>query len=447
MVTLPAPPTEDGPGRDSLGELEPRIRVQHRECALDAALIRAWVIKGPVAPAQGDRDACEHAAPVGVRPEHPGHDLAVHARPPRVVHLLAVEAHLGPALKTVAEVRRECLEIEVTKKSGDRAMSARGKTPTFAAFVAGPWKSACFDRYKPATRKSVRGSLRTQLLPAFGDLPLDRIDRLRVHRWFDEYSRTAPGGANHALDTFRRIMNHANALGHVEANPTRDVKPNPRVALTRFLSLEEIACLHRVLDGYASSRASRRRQADIIRLLLLTGCRKGEIVTLRWREVEGDTLNLADSKTGPRKVFLNTPARAVIERQPRTDSPFVFPSPRNPERACSPNLPLWYPVRRQAGIEDVRLHDLRHTFASHAVLRGIPLPVVSRLLGHKQPSMTLRYAHVGDRETEEAAERIGAAIAQELDGDAGSQHQATDSKRSYPRHQRTSMRYGPREAR
>ena len=250
---------------------------------------------------------------------------------------------LGPAaLKTVAEVRRECLEIEVTKKSGDSAMSARGKTPTFAVFVAGPWKSACFDRYKPATRKSVRGSLRTQLLPAFGDLPLDRIDRLRVHRWFDEYSRTAPGGANHALDTFRLIMNHAIALGHVETNPTRDVKPNPRAALTRFLSLEEIACLHRVLDGYASSRASRRRQADIIRLLLLTGCRKGEIVNLRWREVEGDTLNLADSKTGPRKVFLNTPARAVIERQPRMDSPFVFPSPRDPERAYSPNLPLWY---------------------------------------------------------------------------------------------------------
>ena len=155
-------------------------------------------------------------------------------------------------------------------------------------------------------------------------------------------------------------------------------------------------------------------------MLLLTGCRKGEIVNLRWREVEGDTLNLADSKTGPRKVFLNTPARAVIERQPRMDSPFVFPSPRDPERACSTNLPLWYSVRRQAGIEDVRLHDLRHTFASHAVLRGIPLPVVSRLLGHKRPSMTLRYAHVGDRETEAAAERIGAAIARALVGGAAS---------------------------
>ena len=102
------------------------------------------------------------------------------------------------------------------------------------------------------------------------------------------------------------------------------------------------------------------------------------------------------------------------------DSPFVFPSPRDPERACSPNLPLWYLVRRQAGIEDVRLHDLRHTFASHAVLRGIPLPVVSRLLGHRRPSMTLRYAHVGDRETEAAAERIGAAIARAIGGDEAS---------------------------
>ena len=328
---------------------------------------------------------------------------------------------LGPAaLKTVAEVRRECLEIEVTKNSGDRAMSARGKTPTFAVFVAGPWKSACFDRYKPATRKSVRGSLRTQLLPAFGDLPLDRIDRLRVHRWFDEYSRTAPGGANHALDTFRRIMNHAIAFGHVETNPTRDVKPNPRAALTRFLSLEEIACLHRVLDGYAPSRASRRRQADIIRLLLLTGCRKG-----RDREPALARSRRRYSQFGGQqdRAAQGLPEYAGPGRyraQPRTDSPFVFPSPRDPERACSPNLPLWYSVRRQAGIEDVRLHDLRHTFASHAVLRGIPLPVVSRLLGHKRPSMTLRYAHVGDRETEAAAERIGAAIARAIGGDEAS---------------------------
>ena len=103
---------------------------------------------------------------------------------------------------------------------------------------------------------------------------------------------------------------------------------------------------------------------------------------------------------------------------PRSASAYVFPSPFNPGRPYSGDLKIWRSVRRKAGIEDVRLHDLRHTFASHAVLQGIPLPVVSRLLGHKRPSMTMRYAHVGDRETEAAAERIGAIIARALDGNA-----------------------------
>ena len=137
---------------------------------------------------------------------------------------------------------------------------------------------------------------------------------------------------------------------------------------------------------------------------------------MRWQDVDEDTLNLADAKTGPRRVLLNAQAPAILERQPRPSSAFVFPSPLDPARPLCSDLSLWYSVRTEAGIEDVRLHDLRHTFASHAVLHGIPLPVVSRLLGHKRPSMTLRYAHVGDRETEAAAERIGGAIARALDG-------------------------------
>ena len=240
-------------------------------------------------------------------------------------------------------------------------------------------------------------------------------------RWFDDYSLTTPGGANRTLDLFRRILNHAIACGHLQTNPARGIKRNPRPKLTRFLSREEVCRLHRVLDGYAGARPSRARQADIIRLLLLTGCRKSEIITLRWQDVDGDTINLSDAKTGPRRVVLNAPARAILERQPPCGCAHVFPSPLDPERPLSSNLRLWYSVRREAGIEDVRLHDLRHSFASHAVLHGIPLPVVSRLLGHKCPSMTLRYAHVGDRETEAAAERIGAAIARALDGrEAGS---------------------------
>ena len=325
---------------------------------------------------------------------------------------------LGSAsLTSVEEARRRCLAIE-TGARPDR--TERALVPTFGEFVAGPGR-ARLDRCKPSTRKGERWALRARLLPAFGALPLDRITRADVTRWFDEYSRTAPGGANHALSLLRRILNHAVDCGHLQANPARAVKPNPRPKLTRFLSREELRRLHRELDHCGGMQPSRVRQADIIRLLLLTGCRKSEITTLRWQDVDGGTLNLVDAKAGPRRVFLNAPARAILERQPRSKSAYVFPSPFDLGRPLSHNLPLWDLVRESAGIEDVRLHDLRHTFASHAVLRGIPLPVVSRLLGHKRPSMTMRYAHVGDKETEAAAERIGTAIARALHGgEAGS---------------------------
>ena len=218
--------------------------------------------------------------------------------------------------------------------------------------------------------------------------------------------------ANHALDALdllTQIINFAIARGHLETNPARDVERNPRRMPTRFLSREEVARLHHVLDR--QTRDGRREQADIIRLLLLTGCRRSEILRLRWSEVDRDRLVLADGKTGPRIVPLNTPARRILERRPRGGSPFVFSSPRNRALPRSRNLAFWDRARREAGIEDVRLHDLRHTHASHAVMNGVPVPVVARLLGHSDVRTTLRYAHLGDREIEQAAERIGQAIA------------------------------------
>ncbi len=282
--------------------------------------------------------------------------------------------------------------------------------PTLRAFVAGAWKSACYERCKPSTRKRMDSALRAQLLPTFGARRLDRIGRKAVHLWFDCYSRTAPAGANRTLDVLRQIFNHAVACGHVTTNPTRDVRHNRRLQRTRFLSRVEIDRLHEALDAHRG-RGSGEQQAEIIRLLLLTGCRKSEIVHLRWSEVSEESLHLTDSKTGPRTVLLNVRARAVLERQPRAGSAYVFPWLADASQSRSGELSLWRKVRRQAGIADARLHDLRHTFASHAVMQSVPLPVVSRLLGHSQVRMTLRYAHVGDRETEAAAERIGDALA------------------------------------
>ena len=165
-------------------------------------------------------------------------------------------------------------------------------------------------------------------------------------------------------------MNAALAAGHVGTSPARGIAKNPRPKLTRFLSTEEIERLHRVLDRLVGEQPSRRQQADVIRLLLLTGCRVGEILKLQWPEVDGDRLNLADTKTGPRRVWLSQAAQAILARQPRAASPYVFPSPRHSDKPLSHSLCLWRRARKEAGLDDVRLHDLRHTVASQAVARG-----------------------------------------------------------------------------
>ena len=289
--------------------------------------------------------------------------------------------------------------------------------PTFADFVAGVWETDCYACCKPSTQRRVDGLLRTQLQPRFGSTVLTEIQPEQVHAWFDLYSCTAPGGATRALDVLRQILNHAMALGLLPRNPADGVRPNPRTRPTRFLSRAEIDRLYAALRSHRG-RGSGRQQCDIIRLLLLTGCRKGELVSLRWSEVDDDVLNLADTKTGPRTVFLNTPARAILWRQPRV-GPYVFPAPKNPSAPRSSELSVWRKVRRSAGLDDVRLHDLRHTFASHAVISGVPIPVVARLLGHSHVRMTLRYVHVSDRDTQDAAERVGSAISEVLSGSRG----------------------------
>ena len=318
---------------------------------------------------------------------------------------------LGPAtLRGIEEVRRACLATAAT--AVETKQTVRNDTPLFREFVIGPWKTACYDRCKPSTQRMMRSGLKCQLLPAFGAVRLDRISRVMVVRWFDAYSSTAPGGANRVLDVLRQILNYAAVCEHIATNPARNIRRNRGAKLTRFLSREEIRRLHRALDNHAQRSESAPQQVDIIRLLLLTGCRKNEIVRLRWQEVDGDRLNLSDTKTGPRRVFLNAQARTIIERRTeQADSPWVFPSVRTPTCPQGDGIPLWYTVRREAGIEDFRLHDLRHSVATHAVMQDVPLPIVARLLGHRNPSMTLRYAHVGDSEIEAAAERVGQTIA------------------------------------
>ena len=343
---------------------------------------------------------------LGVRVRPSGHRSFVwHGR----VQGEPVRTTVGPAaLMTVEDARKRALALSVG--SAPRTAEGRSGAPLFRHFVVDEWMPAYRRRCAPSSCQSVNRVLERQLIPAFGRLPLDAIRRIDVERWFDTYSRTAPGGANKALEILGQIMNAAFAAGHVRTSPVKGIAKNPRPKLTRFLSAEEIEGLHRVLDRLVDERPSRRPQADVVRLLLLTGCRKGEIVKLRWSEVDGDRLNLADTKTGPRRVWLSQAAQAILARQPRAASPYVFPSPRHPDKPLSDTLLLWRRARKEAGLDDVRLHDLRHTVASQAVARGVPLSTVARMLGHADPTMTLRYAHIGDSDLQDAAERIGGLI-------------------------------------
>ena len=345
-------------------------------------------------------------AGLGVRVRPSGHRSYVcqgftNGRPARTT--------IGPvALTSIDEARRDCLTFMLQERSGDRKADAA--VPLFCAFATGPWKEAVLDHCKPQWRERLARDLKRQLLPSFGSLRLDHIGPRHVEAWFDAYSRAAPGAANMALQTLRRIMKFAVAHGHISSDPTRRIRRNRRPPLTRFLSRQEIARLYKTLERMVEKRPAYQPQADMIRLLLLTGCRRGEITRLRWCEVHSASLRLIDAKTGPREVWLSTAAQALIERQPRAGAAWVFPSPRNSSRPCGNEIGLWYRARREAGIEDVRLHDLRHTFASHAVMSGVPLPLVARLLGHSRLSMTLRYSHVQDKEVAAAAERTGTAI-------------------------------------
>lgn len=154
----------------------------------------------------------------------------------------------------------------------------------------------------------------------------------------------------------------------------------------------------------------RPRQIAVIRLLLLTGCRKGEILTLRWSDYREGRLFLRDSKSGPRTVWLSQPARDVLAGLGRT-SRWVFPSSRGDRSRTNGWLQrFWCRVRAEADLSGVRLHDLRHTHASLALGEGESVLAIGRLLGYRGPETTLKYTHLADAMVKDAAETVGAVL-------------------------------------
>ena len=174
-----------------------------------------------------------------------------------------------------------------------------------------------------------------------------------------------------------------------------------------FLTPNEVRRLGAAL---ASRETSMPVPAAAVRLLLLTGCRQGEIRTLHWQDYREGHLFLRDSTTGPRTVWLSSAARSVLDRMPRT-ARWVLPASNGRGPLSAETLyRCWRAVQTSAELPDVRLHDLRHSYASFALRQGETVLTIGRLLGHRDPTTTLKYTHFADGMASEAVEALGAAL-------------------------------------
>jgi len=222
---------------------------------------------------------------------------------------------------------------------------------------------------------------------------------------------SAPYSANRVLYLVAILFNLAERWRLLPrgSNPARDVEEYCETARERYLSELEIRRLGKAL---AAAEADEPEKVAAVKLLLLTGCRRGEIFSLRWQDIDRERrlLHLADSKTGPRPVMLSSSALAVIDRIPERHDVWVFPNPTK-DGPVREMRKFWGAVLKAASITNLRLHDLRHSFASDGVAQGIPLYTVGKLLGHRQASTSQRYAHLADDPLRAASERIGAHLA------------------------------------
>lgn len=258
-------------------------------------------------------------------------------------------------------------------------------------------------RRKPATLRLYRLAIDGHLRPRLGAIPIADIgadDLLKVHHRL----RATPYMANRVLAVASKMMNWAATAGYrgkgPHANLCEGIEKYREQARQRYLTPAELKRVGAALRvGERRERLSPSAVAAL-RLLLLTGARVSEILSLRWRDVDLKTgaLRLPDSKTGRKTILLSAPAVEILKTWPRfAKSPFVFPGEGTGKRKGLHRVSLadpWAWIRRRAKLPDVRVHDLRHSYASIAVSSGQTLPIIGALLGHSQTQTTQRYAHL-----------------------------------------------------
>jgi integrase len=329
-----------------------------------------------------------------------------------------------------------------------------GNIATLPADKAAPTVSQLAERFlqlegptwKPRTRGLFAFYFRKFVLPEIGSKrarDVTHADIVRLHRKIGEQ---APPTANRIVSLLRMMFNWASRAKDVPAghNPARDVRRFKEQGKQRFLSTDELARLGEALREaetigiewevdetgpkakHAAKKESRREvlspfAVGAIRLLLFTGCRRSEILTLRWEHVdfERGMFLLADAKAGSRYVLLSAPALAVLDGLARIRVGSYVIAGDDPDHPRADLNRPWRAIVKRGGLAGTRLHDLRHSFASMGAAGNLGLPVIGKLLGHKAASTTSRYSHLGDDPVRRASEAIGAALSAAMAGASG----------------------------
>lgn len=356
------------------------------------------------------------------------HTIGHHGKPKR-----SEDADAPGRVWTAEAARSEALRLLGLIESGiDPAQEKahRRRAETLNQFAVRYVQKHVEANNKPRSVEETKRLLERTVLPKLGKYALRELTREHV-RDFHASLKQTPYLANRCLSLVAHMLGKAEEWGDLSDGSTicRRLPKFKEKARTRYLSGEEVTALGLALDE-AERSGLNMHALTIIRLLLLTGARRKEIEALRWDEIqlERGVLELSDSKTGEKTVNLPQAAREILKAYPREHgSPFVFPaaSIRKPKAVGTNERPaahyqglnkVWMEVRKRAGLDDVRLHDLRHTYASFAVAGGLSLPLVGALLGHKRSATTERYAHLADDPIRSAADQVGDVVANALGG-------------------------------
>lgn len=311
--------------------------------------------------------------------------------------------------RTALDVARRCIyyaHSEEAENPAERRKRVR-RTPMFQDYLNDYWR-ILYPQWKPATQHTEDKYRRLYLADAFQDRGVDEITHEDVSRCMVEKTRKgAPGAVNRAFQRLKAALQKAEEWGFRQegSNPCRQVRQNPRRKVERFLSEQEFA---RLGTAMRDSSIDRPMHNAALMLLLLTGCRKEEIVGMTWGEVRGARIYLDDSKTGARTVHLCSQAQSILANLKRR-------KPGDPvfKGHLGGGISLddyWKRLRREAGLGKIRIHDLRHSYASLAARKALPLPTIQRLLGHANLESTARYTHFDDSHLAVVAQSISDLI-------------------------------------